>query len=670
MDNFPKTPGHNVENDGNELVKKIDPRVLFLSLRTYFPYLILGLIGLLVFLTFLLIFVTRNSMTNWTAVAKLFHQTRSDKVPSFYKQLDSKSIAELVGTHGTLRRAAQRLNIKPSEIASQLSYVTVETDKNKPNIIMITAQNNQPKMAAEIANAVAEAGVEEYVELQNSTLKSMLNERKRRKAQLLTEITALETDLSTYTSKTTSFPPDEELKYLRGVISELLLKVQTANNKAAELKVKIDEIQKNLKVVDKEIQYMHKVHGNDEAELHKMKKELIRLQQLYTPKNPKVINFAQEVQDREKLIGSTPQTSDEIIYSFNQVYVSLQENLLNTNIELKGYLQNLADYQVQLNKAREESALAFKQMPAYNELFRKIDALKNSIRQLETSINDLDFLLNSTIPDLSVLEVAVPPRSPNRRSVYLLAVFLSFFIIALLTMAVLFYELIFGKIKSVQEMRLITSGDALGEIPSENHPKITEPAVQSAMLASFNALKTALENKKMLFISELDETECSEKTIAYWLEHFGVNGVKVFRLKIVPAKLREKFQFPSIKGPQRAPYEEELICIEKFANRGIFVHSDDLFLAPAECNLLQADLTLLENHYDLLILELAEPCSKSGQLFAQISGLADYSVLFAIFNHSQKETLRQLVQKKSEESEKVKMMGDILLRVIPPYWRE
>ncbi len=670
MDKVQKTPGNIADSEGNELVRRIDPRVLFLSLRTYLPYLLLGLAALLVFLTFFLIFVTRNSMTNWTAVAKLFHQTRSDKVPSFYKQLDSKSISELVGTHGTLRRAAQRLNIKPSEIATQLSYVTVETDKNKPNIIMVTAQNNQPKMAAEIANAVAEAGVEEYVELQNSTLKSMLNERKRRKAQLLTEITALETEFSTYTSKTTSFPPDEELKYLRGVISDLLLKVQTSNAKASELKVKIDEIQKNLKVVDKEIQYMHKVHGNDLSELQRMKKELIRLQQVYTPKNPKVINYAMEVQDREKLIGNSPQTPDEIIYSFNQVYVTLQENLLTTSIDLKGCLQNIADYQVQLDKAREESALAFKQMPAYNELSRKIESLKNSIRQLESSINDLDFLLNSTIPDLSILEVAVPPRSPNRKSVYLLSVFLSFFIIAALTMAVLFYELVFGKIKSVQEMKLITSGDPLGEIPSEAHPKITEPAIQSAMLASFNSLRAAMNNRKILFVGELDEAECADKTIAYWLEHFGVNGVKIFRLKIIPAKLRGHFQFPNVKVPQRSPYEEELICVEKFANRGIFVHSDELFLAPAECNLLNADLALLANHYDLIILELAEPCSKSGQLFSQISGLADYSVLFAIFNHSQKEALRQLVQKKPEENEKEKKVGVILIRIIPPYWRE
>lgn len=670
MDQVPKTFGSNAAPEGNELVRKIDPRVLFLSLRAYLPYLILGLAALLVFLTFLLIFVTRNSMTNWTAVAKLFHQTRSDKVPSFYKQLDSKSISELVGTHATLRRAAQRLNIKPSEIVTQFSYVTIETDKNKPNIIIITVQNNQPKMAAEIANAVAEAGVEEYVELQNSTLKSMLNERKRRKAQLLTEITALETEFSTYTSKTTSFPPDEELKYLRGVIAELLLKVQNSNAKASELKVKIEEIQKNLKVVDKEIQYMHKVHGNDLSELQRMKKELIRLQQVYTPKNPKVINYAMEVQDREKLIGNSPQTPDEIIYSFNQVYVTLQENLLTATIDLKGCIQNISDYQVQLDKAREESALAFKQMPAYNELSRKIEALKNSIRQLEISINDLDFLLNSTIPDLSVLEVAVPPRSPNRKTIYLLSVFLSFFIIGAMTVAVLFYELVFGKIKSVQEMKLITNGDPLGEIPSESHAKITGPAVQSAMLASFNTLRIALDNKKILFVGELDEAECSEKTLAYWLEHFGVNGVKVFRLKIVPAKLREHFQFPNVKAPQRSPYEEDLICIEKFANRGIFVHSDDLFLAPAECNLLEADLSLLKNHYDLILLELAEPCSKSGQLFVQISGLADYSVLFAIFNHSQKEELRQLVQKNPEESEKEKKVGVILIRVIPPYWRE
>ena len=324
-------------------------------------------------------------------------------------------------------RVAQRLNLKPSEIGTQLSLVTVETDKNKPNIIMITAQFNKPKMAAEIANAVAEAGVEEYIELQNGTLKGMLNERKRRKAQLLTETTSLETELATYVSKATSFPPDEELKYLKGIIAELLLKVDSANTKSSELKVKIEEIKKNLKTVDKEIQYMHKVHGNDQSELQKMKKELLRLQQLYTSKNPKVINYSQELQDREKLMNNAQQTPDEIIFSYNQVYVSLEENLVLTTIELKGCIQNIEDYQKRLEDARQESIKVLKRMPVYNELSRKIESLKNSMHQLETSINDLDFLLNSTIPDLSVLELAVPPRSPNRKNIYLLSVFSSFF---------------------------------------------------------------------------------------------------------------------------------------------------------------------------------------------------------------------------------------------------
>ena len=194
--------------------------------------------------------------------------------------------------------------------------------------------------------------------------------------------------------------------------------------------------------------------------------------------------------------------------------------------------------------------------------------------------------------------------------------------------------------------------------------------VQSAMLASFNSMTAALGEKKKLFACELDETDCAGKTLGYWLEHFGVNGIKTFRLKIVPAKLRENFQFPIAKGTQqRAPYEDELICIEKFANRGMFLHSDDLFLAPAECNLLQADLSLLENHYDLIILELAEPCLNSGQLFAQVSGIADYTVLFALFNQSKKETLGQLIQGRPEESDKKKKTGVILLNVLPPYWR-
>ncbi len=679
-----------------DLLKKIDFRTLLLELRYRIPVLLLIFIVVLTAAGITSRFLRRNSMKNWTAMSKVFHQTRSDRVPTFYKQLDTKSVMELLSTSGTMQRAAQKLNMGNRTIPMIRRQVKISIDKNKPDIITLTADYKTPKMAADLANAVAEAGVEEYIELQNGTLKGMLTERKRRKTQLLNEVESLEAELSKYISSSSAFAPDEELNRVRTIIADRLLKLEDARAKEAELNVKVEELDKNLKTIDKEIRYMHKIHGGDDSELDRMRKDLAKMEQNYTEKNPRIIRMRSELAQREHLVRNKEQSPDEIIYSANQVYLSLQELLMKTKLEQKVVRQNRMDYQKQLDENRKYAATIVERMGSYKELTRRLESAKNSLKQLEVSINDLDFLLNSTIPDLSVLELAVPPMSANRSNLSLVSLFLAILATAGTAILFLLYAYAAGPVKSGKELQILLDRNTIGEIPSTEADekksgrikrllpgfirqffnmnmlfpvqKVSVQEEQAAILDSFNRLRGALgENGRKIFLYRFSDQDSCEAILTCWLEHFGVQGLKVFRLKCAP--LAQKEEQTTLRRNRHSELDDQLICVEKYANRGFFYYHDDLFLAPAECDLLKEDLTLLEKHYDLVFIERIEPGNDPGQTFLQIATLSDYTVVLAEFNQTPKSLLRTLGSEIREYEEKFLQVGGILFGAKPPFWK-
>lgn len=647
------------------LKTKVDFRVLLFLFRARLLWFLLAFVIITLLSWGTVKLITRNSMNNWSGISKLFHQTRSDKVPSFYKQLDTKSIAELVGTQSTMRRAVTKFSGTDKASGDVLGPVTVEVMKDKNNIIQITANYNSPKKAAAIANAIAEAGVEEYVEFQNATLKTMLTERRRRRSQLLNELESMEQEISKYVSRKTSMTPDEELNHARKQLADELLILDNMKMKCSELTIKRDELKKNLGVVDREIRYMHKIHGGNTAELERMKKDLVRLEEKYTDKNPRVKFAREELAQRESMMKDKEQSPDEIIYSANQVYLSLQETLLRTEIDLKATTKNLQDYESKIAERQKTTMNLVESLSAYNALSRKIASTKITIQQLEVSINDLDFLLNSSVPDLAVLELASPPKKPNMSKVLILAFFLAFLLSGGIVAVYLGYDIFFGRIKSEKDFAFVTGWENLGEIPL-SCAKVKPEEVQAEIMSSFNKLRTILNGKKKIFICELENAGSSNNTLAEWIEYFGVNGYRVFRLKVLPQAMKEEFHVPNEKKTAEGSIDNDLICIEKFANKGFFYHTDRLFLAPAECDLLNVDLELLGSHYDLILLEFP-PLQSPQQIFVQLLDLSDYSIVFAEFNKISKPLLRHLNLKIGPD--RIKKIASVLVNVIPPYWR-
>ena len=138
----------NVESEiGMNPFARYDWRVFLMRLKRRLWFFLLVIVAVAIALFFVLRTVQRKSMRCWESQARLFHQIRSDRVPSFYKQMDTRVIAEFASSAIHFQEVAKRLNLAPPEAAKLTSLVTVEVNRNKPNVIAIRANYNNPHLA-------------------------------------------------------------------------------------------------------------------------------------------------------------------------------------------------------------------------------------------------------------------------------------------------------------------------------------------------------------------------------------------------------------------------------------------------------------------------------------------------------------------------------------------
>ncbi len=664
-----RQPNLPAETEEEGIKLQLDWRVLLLELRRW--SFILGAVFLLLFVVafVLLSYRNRNSMERWSASAKLFHQTRSEKIPTFYKQLDTKAIAEFTGSAVQLRKVAERLNLAPGEAATLGSRIELVIPKAAPTIIVISATDNNAKMAAELANGIAAVGVEAYIELQNGTLKEMLAERNRRRVVLNGELQKQEQVVHNYLAPGSALPPDEELARLRAQISLDMVELGQTEVEVKRLDVVITETQKQLDVTEREIPYIQKTHNAAAAEFGQMNSALTALEQKYMPSNPRVLAFRDEVGERklalEGVINEKP-TPDEIVYMVNQVCLSLEESLLRSRIEQAGLMIRHEASLRSIEQAQQQVLVQLQQVASYNEAKRRVEATKGTLAQLDSSINDLDLLLNSAVPDLSIMEQATTPRTPQGGGIKLVILSTGAGLFGLfVTGAVLaVWSILFGRIKSSREFELCGKFDDLGALPVAGSSTQDQLRLEAALQRSFWHIREHLGNGRTLFISGLSSNPETEQLTQHWNENFGINGLQVFRLKFAPYAEREATVFPAVT--KRQPVDDELICIEKYGAKGWFFANNKLVLAPAELELLQNDLKTLSSSYDIVILERDTPLLPGGDtMFEQLCHLADYTVITAVFDVDNKAQLRRLA---ANDAIGGRNLGGILTAVRKNFW--
>lgn len=644
---------------------KFAVRPVMISVMRKWKWIALAFVSSVIVFWFIFHYIGNYSETAWSANAKIFHQTRSDKIPTFYKPMETSSIMQFITSQNVFGRVAEMMKNSNYVFArSMLNNCEVTVGKGRQNIITVSASASTPEAAAAIANAVAEEGVSEYIRRQNNSIRVMIDEREKQKADISRELVVITERKKQYHSPETGFSPAVELEKLYQEITVLTTKAGEVRMKLSEIEIRFKEVEVLLSVTDKDIPFETTQDNTKGVTLDGKKAELSSLQRRYTDENPKVKILKEEIAEIEEKLsrGEMKSTDSKVVYRKNVLYSELETQKMHLGIDRIAVTAALESYDSEVAKKRAQITNLLEINEKYSDLVRRENMLLEKAAKLDDGISDLEFLISSAVPDIYVFEHAMVPRSPNLRKMQ--AKVAIFSLLSTLLVAVGFAAVRIGKMRMLDssEFASVLGVRDLGEIPSS--AEVPETMYSSA-ISAFQQLTSEdfLEHKNLVSINfgSVDY----EKNMTEIIGVCAVRGLNIFRLKCVPATSQDSND--TLIPEEDDEIAQGLISVSKHLNNGMFVYRNEYSLDTAETDLLKFDLSVLNRNYDIVIIESVGK-SENYRALVQLSAVVDGVLMFVPFDQVSKVDLLKLVKHiKATSSAEI---GGLLFNIPKSYYKK
>lgn len=661
FDNTPEEKSFAEQSATKSSVFKFDPRALFIWISTKWRLILIAFFVFLAIFWSILKYQSDYSSKAWSASAKVFHQTRSERVPSFYKPVDTSTVMQFISSQDAFARVAGRLNAQFENFDKSLfKSVEIGIDRSRKNIIFINADASNPQMAIALVNAIAEEGISEYIRRQNNSMRTMSEERKLQRESIDKEIDAIQDEKKKYYSERTGLPPDLELTKVRDDISAFISKRDEHLLQQSTLAIRLKNTEVALANTPKNVEFETVVDNAKTIGLDGKKKELETLRKRYTEANPKVLILKSEIADLEKEKASGVQEAPaKITYRKNDIYSDLMAQISNMKLELSMIEESIKQIDIEIARKRKIMTDLQEVNKNYSAVLRRENMLNEKSTKLADKINDIEFLVGSAVPDVSMLEPAKVPfynMQKMRLKVLVFTIMATLFFIFLMSI----FRVAKMKFLSSRDFKLAFGLENLGEIPveSDHSPEVKMSAMQT-ITRNIQALSTG--SKKVAFL-KFDAGENLENAIEEMLSIGAVKGVKSFRLRCTPASKADQHRTAEPADEIAA----KLISTQKFADTGVFYYQNNYCLDVVEADLLGFDLDILTREYDLVTIEAL--CDEnSGQLSSQLANLSDCIVISATFDKTGKFTIQENIDEMKHLS--ALKIGGLLTNVPKPYYK-
>ncbi len=656
-------PQPQAASESQALIFKFNPIPLLIFIYKKWRIILAVFFIACIFFGSIMYISAKNSKVAWSASAKVFHQTRSDKIPTFYKPMETAAIAQLLGASDVFKRVNTQLtSLGLPYDQSMLSNVEITLGKSRESMITITASAGNPKTAAAIASAVAEEGVKEYVRRQNDSIITLIDDRKRQRKAVQEEISHIVDERKKLTAEKSGLPPDLELAKVRDEISTIESKKSDLQMRLTEIGIRTTELNKILAETPKEIPYETTIDTKSDTSIDGKKAELERLRKRYTEVNPKIIILIEEIQElEEKAKIKNEQTPSKIAYRRNLVYMEIESQLISLGVDQKSSNELLKKFDEELVRLRIDLADLLEQNYKYANLVRRENGLHEKSSKIDANINDLDFIVNTSVPDVSVFELARVPTTSNIGKLKVKVIAISIFTTIFATCILLLVRIAKLRMLSSKEYKIALGVEDLGDIPSlsDYGKEVTDSAIQKV----YSNLISGLDGKKkLLYLKYVTKNDFEEESSEF-VHLTSIQGLNVFRLYCMPVS-KETYQEKGSPDPDDL-VSNTLISVQKFYDKGYFFYQNDYSLDVTELDLLKFDINLLSTNYDMIVLEVCDD-EKNEQAIAQISTLADYVMIMSSFDTTSKIQLSKTIKQIKETS--ALNIGGALADIPKPYY--
>jgi len=603
-------------------------------------------------------YLSYHSTRAWAATVRIYHQTRSDKIPTFYMPMRTETVAHIFTSNIVSNKVAAELktSIKDFE-PKMLSNVVVSIEKAKSDIITITAYASAPKIATAIANRVADFGIAEYLSRQNSSINAMLNDRLAKKKERLAEIAIIKEKMCELISPESQRFPSEEIISRREELTKVASDLNASKMKLADVDIKITELERLLKETPKEIEFETTLDHTTQISLEGKRATLKQLRKRYTDSNPKIKMLLEEIQDlqeqqaQEKKEQSMP---SKVTYRKNQTYADLELQLANAKLEKKSLQKMIVVHTEDIKILQNLISKIHHKFHRYEELLAQENVLKKQIERIDISLQNIEVLMTTSVPDLSIFTHADVPSSSTMKNRHIKSVIVAFVISFLYLIGVVVFKVLKFKFLASKEFLNFGLKD-FGEIPLIG--TVEKYVRDSAITRTYSLLIKRRENKRVALFVKYNESQCCNSIINDIITLNDFNKYKTFRIDCV-------FKNDISETPK---YYKSIITEKEDSSRGVFEYHNLLHVHEERFHALIADIKVLSEKYESVILTVL--CQDNYFVISQFAKLVNLIVFMPSFDSTKKINVIAPENMAKNLLPEDKEFGGILIQV-PKYYYE
>ena len=589
---------------------------LGIVLKWKWLFLLLILLLGATFTTFLRVKASK-SVARFEAQTRLLYNPR--KVAKI-ENLTDKQLISILNRPSLKRKIAEQVEMPELEKQCLVKDVEVAQERHPPNLFTLTVASQSENGAAQKANAYAEILIKEYVAYRTADLENWRASITSRRKALLDQLVAIEADEKTLKAKTGVVSPQEALFALNTLISDQRRNLSALGVDVANEDVKRKRLEKEVGVSGPAIVANAPAIRRRVEAIAAIDKEIAALREKYTDRNPKVVGkledrnaLGKELEEFLKSKGVAGLNVDGI----DQIEKSAGELAeCGTRLAVLGEKRRALEQEIADNekKASELTAL----IPEYERLTAHRADMEVSVRNLSEQLSDIAYLESSLRNDLRQIERANGGSDNGSLGAKKLVIAIGADLICFggVLFAVLFLELIYGKVRGGKEIAAYSEIKFLGSLPAAG--AFPDDEAREVMGVVALKLLSADVPKGIMLVSTLPGatkgtgfTEVLDYTAT-------MSGTRLFALNIVSSA--------SFTPPEDG---EQMIGTIKKESRGWFPVQNRLAMAPTELQMLQADVAMLRNDFDTVFVIMEEGVRKGGSFFDQLLGICE-SVLLVV----------------------------------------
>jgi len=293
------------------------------------------------------------------------------------------------------------------------------------DLIEIAAVADTPRLAMDIANAVADNYVEESKRSSREAPEMAIDYLDRRAAEALRDLKAVEAKLDKYKR--------EYLQELPQVKDALLRRIFDLETQQASASILLEGLQKRLELIEKQIAETpptvtsevvteaNPEYASREAELSELRRARDRMLTVggRTPEHPEVVKLGSEIARLEKELAETPQfkTGSERQVQ-NPALLALQQEHQRTQQDIQVQLAQIDRIKADIVALQLQARKMVQEEQSYADLLREKERCESQyhmfMRNLEAAQTQYDVETSKFGVQVDMIQRAIEPAAPYR----------------------------------------------------------------------------------------------------------------------------------------------------------------------------------------------------------------------------------------------------------------